>query len=140
MDNIRTNGYPSGGPWRQLRWSTDEPKDVVRFEGMLQSPLSKQDQPGEHFLFDGSSPAFGVGIEIERPWRERHARDACLVNRMLTGRTVRAVSIMDEILALDQEAPVRHGHVAHDLDHPPLVRMWGHIGHVHLPAGEVDKK
>src|SRR5207253_1954771 len=78
--------------------------------------------------------------QIGRAWREWHARDAGLVNDVLKGWTVLAVSVVDHVLPGLQEAPVCHGDIARDLDHPPLVGMRRYPCHMHLPTGQVDKK
>src|SRR5262245_41759621 len=67
-------------------------------QGMLQCTLPQQDQSREHFLFDGSHPALGIGIQMGGAWWERHTRDACLINDALKGWTVLTVFVMDERL------------------------------------------
>jgi hypothetical protein len=47
---------------------------------------------------------------------------------------------MDEILVWLQEAPVGHGHIAGDLDHPALIGMWRHPRHRHFAAGQMNEK
>jgi len=68
-------------------------------QGILERTFPKQDQTRECFLFDGPYPPFCIGIQIGRPWREWHTRDACFVNNALKGWAILAVSVMDEILA-----------------------------------------
>ena len=72
---------------------------VVLREHMSQGAFTKQDQLCQRFLLDRTHPALGIGIQIGRSWRERHALHPGLINDSLKCRTVFAVSIMDEVLA-----------------------------------------
>src|SRR5262245_6169058 len=92
-------------------------------ERVSQGAFTKQDQLGQRFLFDRSYPPLRIGIQIGRPRRQRHTRDPGRVNHVLKGWTILAVAVMNEILAGSQEAPICHGHIPRDLDHPALVRM-----------------
>src|SRR5215470_12737467 len=112
----------------------------VLLEDMGEGVFAKEDEPRQTLLFDRAHPAFGVSIQIWRPRQQWHPCDPSCFNALLKGRTIFPVSVMDEVLPGSQEAPLFHGHIPRDLDHPALVRMWGHPSHVHLPAGEVDKK
>src|SRR5262249_39031757 len=107
---------------------------------MAERRFPKEDQPRETLLFNRSYPPLRIRIEVWRPRRERHPRPTSIINEPLKCWTVLPVSIMDEILPVSQEAPLFHGHIPRDLDHPALVRMWGHPSHVHLPAAQMDEK
>ena len=109
-------------------------------ERVPQGAFTKQDQLCQRFLFDGSHPALRVSVQIRRPRWQWHARHSCSVDDVLKGWTEFTIAVMDQILPGLQKAPVCHGDVARDLDHPALVGVWSHAGHVHLPAREVDKK
>src|SRR5262245_15424913 len=92
-------------------------------ERMPESALTKEDQLRQGFLFDGADPPFRIGIQIGRSGREWDTVDASVIDNVLKCRTVFAVSIVEEILPWHQEAPLRHGDIACDLLHPPLIRM-----------------
>src|SRR5262245_66518609 len=101
---------------------------------MAERRFPKEDQPRQALLLDGSYPALRVGIQIWRPRRQWHPRDPGCVNDLLKGRTIFPISIMDEVLAKRQEAPLFHGHVAGHLDHPLFVGMGCHASHMNLPT------
>jgi hypothetical protein len=72
---------------------------VVLRERMSQRALTKQGQPRQRFRLDRTHPALGMGIQIERPRRERYALHPGIINDSLKCRTVFAVSIVNEVLA-----------------------------------------
>src|SRR5262249_14621185 len=69
-----------------------------------------------------------------------YALDPGCIDELLKGGAVFPVSIMDEVLARRQEAPLLHRHVARHLDHPRLIGMGSHAGHMDSPAAKVDAK
>src|SRR5438105_4774019 len=63
---------------------------------MAKRRFPKEDQPRETLLFNRSHPALRVGVQIWRPWRERHSRDAGRVDDLLKGGAVFPVPVMDQ--------------------------------------------
>src|SRR5262245_34554039 len=93
----------------------------VLCQRMPERRFSKEDKPRETLLLDRAHPALRVGVQIRRPWRERHPRDPGCVNDVLKGWAVFPIPVVDEVLARRQEAPLLHGHIAGHLDHPRLI-------------------
>src|SRR6266478_7727759 len=112
----------------------------IRCQRVLQSLFPKEDQPREALLFDGSHPALYIGVQIRRPYRQRHPRHPSGVDNVLKGWAVFPVSVMNEVLPGSQEAPPLHRDVARHLHHPLLVGMRCHTGHMDPPTAQVDKK
>ena len=112
----------------------------VFVECMSEGVLTKQDQPRQRFLFDRPHPALGVGIQIGRPRRERHALHPCRIDRPLKRWTILAVAVVDQILPWKQEAPVRHGNIPRGLPYPAPVRVRCHPCYMDLSCAEPDEE
>ena len=65
---------------------------------MAERRFPKQDEPRQALLLDRSDPPLRIGVEIRRPWRQRHPRDTSIIDDLLKGGAVFPVPVMDEIL------------------------------------------
>src|SRR6266571_5250183 len=55
---------------------------------MVERRFPKEDQPRETFLLDRPHPAFRVGVQIRRPWRQWHPRHPSRVDDLLKGGAI----------------------------------------------------
>jgi hypothetical protein len=52
-------------------------------EGVPQGFFPKENQLRQTLLLDGSHPAFRMGVQIRRPWRQDHALDPYVIYKLL---------------------------------------------------------
>ncbi len=55
----------------------------ILLKRMPERRFPKQDKPRETLLLDRAHPALRVGVQIRRPWRERHPLDSGRVDDLL---------------------------------------------------------
>src|SRR6266446_4491197 len=100
---------------------------------MAERRFSKEDEPRPAFLLDGSHPPLRVGVEMRRPWRQRHSLDSGRVDDLLKSGAIFPVSVMDQVLPGREDAPLLHRDVARHLHHPSFIGMRCHPCDLDLP-------
>ncbi len=71
----------------------------IPLQDVAEGAFTTQNHSLECFFFDRAHPALGIGVQIGRPRRQRHACDANGVDEPLKRRTEFAFAVVNQVLA-----------------------------------------